>query len=507
MLFATCATLFLYIYETVLQYATMLKSIRRKLLFSHIASLAALLLLVALVVIDLRFLQAQIFQAKPVNDIQATAKKLTLLEENFLLVRQKSALPPLLVSVKKLKKLLSNYQISLKDILHKDEAAKLHQYLNQYETLISDNTFSDEKNLLALTKELRAINGDINRLIESMAARHHNTLEETANLVFGTLSVGVVLIVIITLLSAVLVTRFIVNPLRNLEQQLEAVADKRISKLTTISNDTELLSFVSQFNSMLDKLKAQEKLLRNKEKTTAVGILVSGVAHELNNPLSNISTSAQLLLEEDETRPDLRHEWLTHIDSEIERARRIVRRLLDSVYQQNQPLTNIYSAKLVGDAVTLIHRQLDPEIILDIEDISETLLSVNYERFKQVFINLIKNSVDAGATSIKISGETVNRDDSRINTLICSKEKVDGPKNVDALYLFTITDDGKGIPEEDIPNLFTPFFSTKKSGEGTGLGLYIVNEIITEHDGCITVKNRDEGGCEFRLLLPIVKET
>lgn len=485
----------------------MLKSIRNKLFLSHIASILALILLVILVIIDIGFLQTQMSQGYSVSKIQAIANKLTLQEEKILLERERKALPRLQHNVKQLNKLLEDYEKSLKSLFDKDEVVKLRRLLDQYEALLDKHQDNGGIDLLALSREFRKLNDDIRELIAVIGVRHHRIQSETADLVSLTLGIGVIFIVAIALLSAVLVIRLIVKPLRNLERQLGAVANNKISKLTTKSNDSELLSFVSGFNNMLDKLKAQEKLIRNDEKAKAVNILVSGVAHELNNPLSNISTSAQLLLEEDAPRPELRHEWLLHIDSEIERARKIVRRLLDSVRHQNQPHTCVPAAQLVQGAVSLIHRQIDPKITIDIEDITETRLSVNYERFKQVFINLIKNSVDAGARNISVIGHKVTQDDVVVNNLICAKEKIEGNKQVDSVFLFTIADDGDGIPEENISNLFTPFFSTKSGGEGTGLGLYIVNEIVMEHGGCISVKNRDGGGCEFLLLLPLSKET
>lgn len=484
----------------------MFESIRKKLFLSHIASIIFLVLLVILVFIDLRFLQTQLTQLDSVRNIQKESQQLTLQEEKILLEQNQTALPPLLNNVEKLQTLVSDFETPLRNIFYKEDAKHLQKHLNRYQTLLTSYQGTNSDQLLSLTRDLRTINDEIRKKISQIEERHHDALFETADLVSYTLTWGVLFIVAIAILSAYLVSQLIVSPLHDLERQLKSKKDQNITKLTTTSNDTELQSFVSAFNAMLDKHKAQEKQIRNYEKAKAVGILVSGVAHELNNPLSNISTSAQLLLEDDEPRPELRTQWLMHIDSEIERARKIIRRLLDSVRNQDQILTKISADKLVGDSVTLIHRQLDPTISLDIEDIPDITLCVNHDRFQQVFINLIKNAVDAGAKNIWVFGDKIKRDDLIGNDHICPKGKKPDSKNTDNYFLFTIADDGSGISEDDIPNLFTPFFSTKTAGEGTGLGLYIVNEIVTEHDGCITVKNREENGCEFLILLPIIED-
>lgn len=484
----------------------MLGSIRQKLFFSHIASIAFLALLVLLVFIDLRFLKTQITQTYSVSKIQNEIHQLTLQEERILLIKNNTVLLPLTKHVKRLNELLDTYENNLKNIFNIGKIGQLRKYLIQYQTLLNNHQTTNSNQFLTLARELRGVNDDINKIIGQIETRQHQVLNETSELVSITLIFGVLFIFAIAFLSAILVARHIINPIRNLEKQLNKLSDDKLTQLKTTSNDRELKSFVSQFNLVIDRHKKQEKLLRQHEKSKAVRILVSGVAHELNNPLSNISTSAQLLMEEQNPRPDLQQQWLEHIDSEIERARKIVRRLQDSVQPQEQTLRKVSTTKLVGDSVMLIHRQLDPSISIDIEDIHESTLMIDQDRFQQVFINLIKNAADAGAQNIWVFGDRVKQDDKSLVDLVCENKKDKYAKNFDSYFLFTVVDDGSGIPEENIPNLFTPFFSTKSEGEGTGLGLYIVNEIVSEHDGCISVKNGKESGCEFLILLPIKEE-
>ena len=233
-------------------------------------------------------------------------------------------------------------------------------------------------------------------------------------------------------------------------------------------------------------------------------MLVSGVAHELNNPLSNISTSVQLLLEEHgSTREDQCKQWLSHIDSETERARRIVRRLLDTVRQPTQHMQLLGAASLVRSAVLLIHRLQPHDILLHIENISESMLLVDRDRMQQVFINLIRNATQAGAKNIWITGrETTWQESKPVNTN-CLAGDTTGIAQFTHVMLMQVDDDGPGIPPENLPKLFDPFFTTQTGGEGTGLGLYLVEEIINEHQGCIAVDNRPEGGARFTIWLPL----
>ena len=249
------------------------------------------------------------------------------------------------------------------------------------------------------------------------------------------------------------------------------------------------------FNAMLEQLREQQTRLRRHERAAALGVLVSGVAHELNNPLSNISTSVQLLLEDDTaTSEDLRQQWLSHIDGETERARRIVKRLLDAVRQPTEQM-QLYSApKLIQSAALLIHRQLPPDLMLDIEEIEEGMLLVDRERMQQVFVNLIRNAANAGARNIWITGQKATWKESRPVNVDTLAGDMTGISQYEHVMLIRVDDDGSGIDADHLPHIFDPFYTTKSGGEGTGLGLYLVEEIINEHRGCIAVENREEGG-------------
>ena len=121
----------------------------------------------------------------------------------------------------------------------------------------------------------------------------------------------------------------------------------------------------------------------------------------------------------------------------------------------------------------------------------------------QVFINLLKNAADAGATHIAVSAvETSWADSMPANTdhLVGEVEPVS--KAASVLYV-QIDDNGPGIAPENLAQIFNPFFTTHSAGDGTGLGLYLVEEIVSEHRGCIAVENRAQGGTRFSLWLPL----
>ena len=125
---------------------------------------------------------------------------------------------------------------------------------------------------------------------------------------------------------------------------------------------------------------------------------------------------------------------------------------------------------------------------------------------QQLFINLIRNAVAAGSKNIWIFADTTSWEESAADRIECIQGEVSTISENEQLLLFTIADDGTGIPEEHLPHLFTPFFTTQSGGEGTGLGLYLVKEIVDEHHGCIAVENSTDGGTQVLIWLPVAKE-
>jgi signal transduction histidine kinase len=230
----------------------------------------------------------------------------------------------------------------------------------------------------------------------------------------------------------------------------------------------------------------QERLLQS-EKMASVGQLVSGVAHELNNPLTGVMGFAQLLLarELDET---VRSQVQT-IYGEAERAAKIVQNLL-SFARRRKP------SKEMADVNALLQRVLElrsydftvRNISLDMTlDTRLPRVLVDPDQIQQVFFNVIKNAEQAMIDAHGGGKLTV--------TTSASPEGV----------RIAISDDGPGIPAEVQRRIFDPFFTTKEAGQGTGLGLTICYGIIDEHGGRIWAENAPAGGAVFIIELPLAR--
>ncbi len=252
---------------------------------------------------------------------------------------------------------------------------------------------------------------------------------------------------------------------------------------STPQRDEEVLCVI---RDVTDQKMLQEQLIQS-EKMSAIGQLVSGVAHELNNPLAGISAFAQLLLSEKRFPPDQRTA-AEMIYAEARRASRIVQNLLTFARQHKPERTTTQVNQVLDDTLELRGyelrvRGIDVQRDYD-EQAPETMADAH--QLQQVFLNLITNAEQAMERSERDKQHLVVR-----------------TRRVGEALRIEVEDTGPGIPPNLLERIFNPFFTTKPTGSGTGLGLSISLGIVREHEGRIWAENAAQGA-RFVIELPIV---
>ena len=227
----------------------------------------------------------------------------------------------------------------------------------------------------------------------------------------------------------------------------------------------------------------QSKLLHT-EKLAALGQVISGVAHELNNPLTSILGYSQRLLQKEHTAG--RDREVRHIFEEAERATAILRQLLWNAHETKMEMRTVAINQVVLQAIEVQQASLAQERIhLEMDlDASWPLVHGDAGQLQQVLMNLMGNARQA-------LNHTGKSGSIRVRTKQIGDQRV----------LLEVADDGPGIPEETLGRIFDPFFTTKPAGVGTGLGLAIVLGIVREHGGHVNVASPPNGGAIFSIAL------
>jgi PAS domain S-box-containing protein len=232
-----------------------------------------------------------------------------------------------------------------------------------------------------------------------------------------------------------------------------------------------------------------ETQLKLREKMASLGLLAAGVAHEVNTPLTGISSFTQML-QAQTSEDDPRAKLLAKIERQTERASKIVNNLLNFARQGRVSFVPVRVNDVVRDVLSLLEHQLSRtrvKVRLELgDDVPEVMGDEN--KLQQVFLNLILNAQDAMASggwlTIKTSASPPASEDSQEVVAI-------------------VSDTGQGISQDDIKRIYDPFFTTKRAGaSGTGLGLSITYGIIQEHSGHIGVESSLGQGTSFQIRLP-----
>ncbi|CCO25522.1 sensor histidine kinase [Maridesulfovibrio hydrothermalis] len=301
------------------------------------------------------------------------------------------------------------------------------------------------------------------------------------NLLFSIVAIGLVILALVMFVSS-----NIIRPLRLVQE-----ATKRISlgtfKAIPIKNaHDEIQQVFAALNSMVEQLKKRRQQLVQAQKLSSIGTLASGIAHQLNNPLNNISTSCQILMESEPDRSELADKMMHNIKQETLRSRDIVKGLLEFSREREYSPAPIILDSVVQSAVRLVSSQVPSDISIETNIPEKIILQADRQRLQEAFINLIINAVQAiepESGTIVISASTHND-----NAVI------------------TVKDTGTGMSTETLERIFDPFFSTKEVGQGTGLGLYIVYGIVEKHQGKIRAESIPGDSTAFFITLPLAKD-
>ena len=369
--------------------------------------------------------------------------------------------------------------------IHPDsvDTSSLFSLLRNNDPLVHSNNLIGSWTLVA-TRSAQGIYGELDNFLREIFL---------ANLIIGILMFGI----------AIALARRVVGPIEELvvsanrfsEGDLKTpVAVRGSEEINILSAEFELMrqKLLESYTNLEGKVEERTEALReaqfqisHQEKMASLGLLAAGVAHEIGNPLTGISSMAQIIKRR--VNDENIEEYINTILSNISRISRIVRELVDftrpSSYEAKQVDANTVIESAIGIA-RYDKRAKNIDLEMDLEQDLPSLFLVE-DQLLQVFINILINAMDA---CIGDSGLLTVRTFSENNNV----------------YIH-FTDNGVGIPKEHQAKIFEPFFTTKKVGKGTGLGLSVSYGIIKNLNGTIKVESTPGTGSTFKIEIPITE--
>ncbi len=452
--------------------------------FSLIFALSAAITIWSIITIE--EITAKIQFLKTSDNYKSEILEARRFEKNFLLYGTNIA--DAQMHVRNAMNILNNNSETITKILSSADFVKMKSLLSDYQKLLTKlgtNLIYDEKKIVEHELRehgLRMIETALNfETIERESVSRMLTLAHRIPFIF----LFLLLLTIIFIIS--FLARHLLGSLARFVKYTEQIAEGDFSPIPPQRKYSDEFSKLRMaFNHMIKELNHRQKILVESHKLRAVGTLVAGVAHELNNPLNNTMLTASLLKEDFNSLTDEEQlDMINDVINETERSQKIVRNLLDFARESEVKLIPLDLNEILEDSIRLIANQLRLSKLILIKNFSANLspIHADAQMVQQVFVNLILNAIDV-------------LDEKGTITISTFKGK-------DENYITAeIRDNGPGIPEHILARIFEPFFTTKSLRKGTGLGLSVSRGILRSIGGYITVKSKLGEGAAFQVVLP-----
>ena len=249
-----------------------------------------------------------------------------------------------------------------------------------------------------------------------------------------------------------------------------------------VDTDGTVVGYLASHRDITEQKQLEQQLMHS-QKMESMGTLAAGIAHEVGNPLTSISSIVQVLLRT--ISDDFAKEKLGLVQSQVHRITKIIRDLVDFSRPSNYQLMPTNIVNNVKEAVEIVKMAKKARLVKFSVDVRNEipLLSLVPDQISQVFINILLNGVDAMEGKEGKMDVVVEREDDAVR--------------------ISITDNGCGIADDNMPKIGEPFFTTKPVGQGTGLGLWVSQGIIKSFHGDIRLKSRRGEGTTFTIILPL----
>ncbi len=424
------------------------------------------------------------------EDLYNTILEVRRYEKNFLLYHDHNSVTSNRLYFQSAQTLFSEISNQFKKSLFGTEVVRLERTLIQYGEF---NKFYKNTSLPAadesIAAELRTAGKNMVDAADALLKMQRRRVGRAAKNALRWPLIFMATMLLLFLVGAKIVILKVVEPFGLIEKAMEKVACGDFSPISYAEkNQRQASHMVAAFNRMAQELEAREEQVIHSRKIASLGTLVSGIAHELNNPINNIVLTADVLSSKRKLTAGRRSQLVADILNQSLRASNIVKNLLEFSRAQTSVHKKIDLADLLRETLHIAENHIKLSHVKLHDAIENNLPEIigNHQGLQQVFLNLITNAVHA----------MDDGGDLTIGTALAEGDQIK----------VEVKDTGTGIPAENLPNIFDPFFTTKEVGKGTGLGLSVSYGIVKKHGGQILVKSQVGRGTTFTVVLPVHKQ-
>lgn len=314
-----------------------------------------------------------------------------------------------------------------------------------------------------------------------------NVEQEARKILFQIFSLTLLALVLLFILIYFLSQRFI-RPIIDISQAMTEVDVGMLEKTIPVKGNDELSQLTESYNDMVRRIRhaneemkiAHEKLLQS-EKLATLGVLSSSVAHRINNPLGGLFNCVRMLQRRGDE-ADFRENYLTLIEEGLTSIEETVGQLLWTAGKRDGEEKNSAVSSILSSVVAFLEYRMRKQDISYIETIAPSLeIPVAPHDLEEILLNTMINAIQAmeSGGTLKVAAERVHGD-----------------------VIIQIEDTGTGISESQIEKVFDLFYSTKKAGEGTGLGMWMTYELVAKYNGKIELKSKEDVGTTVSITIP-----
>lgn len=441
-------------------------------------------------------LEEKISYLEDISKLEESVLETRRFEKNYLLYSDGQSLATALYHLSRVRDLVDKNTAKIETLTSPAGIEAFRKDLQEYGDLISvcaDPALSRKcpqgpEARAEYEAKIRKTGSSVSEFAEGVARQKRQSIKETMETSVKLQLMAFVLVALMMAVTGLFLFTKVLKPLRLLEKSTEDIAEGKFKPIQNLPPEKEIREIFDSFNRMALQLKTREEQLVQSKKLASLGTMLAGVAHEVNNPLSNISSSCEILLEElDAGDKEWQRKLLRKVLEQVDKARGIVLNLLEFSRNKEFYKETFNLKEVLQKTLSLLKGQI-PTGVKVVTEIDENLtISADKQRMQQAFLNLISNAVQAldGEGEVRIRANNFR----------------------DGVVTVIIKDTGPGIPAEILPKIFDPFFTTKDVGQGTGLGLFITHDIILRHHGTINVKSSPDKGTTFTVRIPVQEPT